>query len=108
MSEFTYVEDQGSSASVKPRIRKIQFGDGYSQRSADGINNDLKTFKLAFTLLDATTYNAILSFFETRGGTTPFTWTPHGRTEGYYVCEEWEESFDYTGSISATFIEVMA
>ncbi|NMO19953.1 hypothetical protein HPC49_20355 [Pyxidicoccus fallax] len=34
MERFTYTPDYGPQLEVTPRVRKAQFGDGYSQRRA--------------------------------------------------------------------------
>lgn len=107
MATFTWVEDQGTSASVKPRVHSAKFGDGYQQVAKDGINNLQPEYKVKFSLLNQATYQAILDFLESHAGATAFDWTPYGRTAGKYRCDDWDYSFNITGDISATFRQVM-
>lgn len=107
MATFNWVPDKGLTGKPKLRIIKSEFGDGYVQRVADGINNKPKTYDLRFTNINVTTFTAIRDFLESHGGVTAFDWTPPGGVAGRYVCEEWEESVpDATYALSATFQQV--
>lgn len=108
MAVFTWVEDHDASTKTKPRVTRVQFGDGYEQRIREGINNQLSEHSVKFSLLDLTTYNEIINFFESHGGVTAFDWAPHGQATGKYVCDEWTSKFAFKGEISATFRRVMA
>lgn len=109
MAEFTYTADFGAQASYAPRVRVAQFGDGYQQRVADGINAMQTTWPLKFSMRDDTERAAILEFLEARAGVEAFDWTPpFGGTAIRAVCREWAwtpEKYNLN-TITATFERV--
>lgn len=122
MATFTYMPDWGASLKMTPRVRTVAFGEGYEQRAADGINNNLQTWDITFSKRTDTEIEAILAFLTLAGGVSSFDWLPPsgGYVLGDYlledyligrrfICREWVRSFDAysSSSIKATFIEVM-
>lgn len=90
MATFTYTPDFGSQAAYKPRVRVAQFGDGYQQRVADGINSNPAAWPVAFSNRDDTERDGILAFLEARNGTESFDWTPpFGGSAIKVTCSEW-------------------
>jgi len=91
------------------RTRTAQFGDGYAQKAADGLNNRSATYSLQF-IGDETKISAILSFLDAHAGATPFLWTPPLRPQLQFTCETYTEPTKdgsvYT--ITATFIQSFA
>lgn len=73
----------------EPKVNKVEFGDGYSQRSRDGINHDLEKVTVKWEGLSAAEFQPIWDFFEDRGGDEAFSyaipWLP-GDPEKTYVC----------------------
>lgn len=110
MATFTWTPDTGAEMTRAPRIRSVQFGDGYEQRAADGINADLRKYTLSFTGRSATDSTAILAFLETQGGVTSFDYTHPGDSSRKFVCKEWSASDDGYNlkGIRATFQQVPA
>ena len=39
--EFIWTPSYNESAEISPRVLAVRFGDGYTQRTPDGINNNL-------------------------------------------------------------------
>lgn len=106
---FTYVPDRGFSKTTKPRVLVYQFGDGYSQRTGDGINSMPSMYNLSFNGRDVDTANAIIAFLEATEGRTYFLWTPAGETyEIKVIASEWSITHDTSISrnISVTFTQV--
>lgn len=102
MADFTWVPDQGVPRQRKARVNATQFGDGYVQRSADGINNVTEQVPLTFTLRTIATINAIDDFLESKFGVSSFTWTnPRGQTYRY-TCDEWTPVYNHDGNCSLT------
>lgn len=88
---FTFTPDFGAQASYKPRVRLVQFGDGYEQRQADGINNKPQTWTLQFSNRNNTETDAIKAFLNARAGAEAFNWTPPNEsTPIVVVCREWQ------------------
>lgn len=108
MATFTYTPSFSASESSAPRVRRVQYGDGYEQRLRYGLNTDPKTWQLTFANRTDTERENILSFLEARGGSESFDWTPPRGTAGKYVCSEW--SVDLlncnNNTIQAKFMEV--
>ena len=92
-----------------PRIKKISFGDGYTQRIPDGINTLLLNYSLSFENRDLHEITAILHFFTIRNGTESFCWlppAPRGQISRM-ICEEWSDVQEFVNnySITATFVQ---
>lgn len=107
MATFTWSPDWTAKKKNKPRVNKLQFGDGYEQRISDGINTNPEEWSLSFST-DPTTVNSIDSFLEARAGLEAFLWTtPAGNTLSF-KCEEWDVGYDNPGRsvLSATFVQV--
>lgn len=105
---FEWVPLVEPSTSRKPKIIKAQFGDGYEQRSKDGINNNLRTHSLKFDGEDLE-MDALEKFLEDRGGVESFYYIHKNGIKRLYVCEEWSrvDIDGLSGEISATFREVV-
>lgn len=54
------------------RVRKYSFGDGYEQRVADGINTLNQTINANFVNRPEAEAEALIDFFETKNGVSPF------------------------------------
>ncbi len=98
-----------SRKSVTYKTIEANFGDGYVQRTVDGINNKPVMYELTWSALLPAEANAIESFLDSQGGATAFLYTvPRDSTQRKYRCKTWSRSLDTpaTDSISATFEEV--
>lgn len=110
MATFTYIPEYPPTEVSKPRVRQVQFGDGYEQRVRFGLNTDLKTWQLTFKARDNTETTGIRDFLQARAGVESFTWTPPlwSAVAGQYVCDEWQITADAynLNTITATFRQV--
>ena len=62
---------------IEPRVLVATFGDGYTQRSADGINTLQQRYgSLRWDNVSLAEADAITDFFVARGGVEAFFWTP--------------------------------
>ncbi len=107
---FVWSPSYGSNIPNTPRVKTIQFGDGYIQRVKDGINNNLLRFDLTFDGRDADELRAIAHFLYAREGVSSFLWVPpapYNKTK-YFVCAEWTPGLIFydNSTIKATFVEV--
>lgn len=108
MTTFNYLPDWSAEVTHDPVINKIQFGDGYQQREAVGINNDLASWSVKFERSPEEA-NTIYEFLKARGGVEAFNWVdPFGSsitvvTEGQYT-----RTVDDIGyhTVTATFKQV--
>lgn len=85
MATFTYTPSVSSQVRTAPRSLKARFGDGYSQRAADGINANPTKWNVVFSDESDTDADAIIAFFDARNGHESFTWTPPGGSAGQYT-----------------------
>lgn len=101
--------DFGAARSSQPRVRKIQFGDGYSQRASFGINTNPRIWDLTWSALSNSNADAIESFFDARAGVEAFDWSPIEDSNTYkFICPSWQRTHQYAdiSVITATFEEV--
>lgn len=75
METFNYTPISGASGDNKYNVYTAQFGDGYSQSVANGINNRTSSWSLSFEVLEDDA-ESIVGFFHDHAGYLPFEWTP--------------------------------
>jgi phage-related protein len=96
----------------EPKVKAAKFGDGYEQRVADGINNDLQKWQITFSKRSAADVQEVYDFLKARGGWESFEWTPRGEASPRnFVCRKWSRTFDnydVVQGISFTLEEVPA
>lgn len=95
--------------SLKPRILNAQFGDGYSQRSPDGINNIVEIWDVTFEYADKSIRDTLNDTLKDFGGVNYFLWTPpYESSTKKFICQEWTQPLNDQGSyaLNAKFIQV--
>lgn len=98
----------GAQKSSQPAVRKVQFGDGYSQRLTFGLNQNPKSWSLTWEVSEANA-DTIEDFLDARGGAESFDWIPPDTATSYkWICEQWTKTIPYLNraSITATFTQV--
>jgi phage-related protein len=109
MAEFNYVPDYGASSDNVARLRMAKFGDGYAQRSADGINHLNKIWSLNFNTRSLSEKNGIVSFLEARYGVIAFSWIDPDGTSALFTCSKWNvipagyNTYDIAASFEKVF-----
>lgn len=106
---FAYTPDRGFRKNSKPTVTNAQFGSGYSQRIAVGINTLDEQWDLNFRNRSIDSINAILSFLENHKGVEYFLWTPPYETMVLRViCQEWDTEYnsEFSKSLNCTFKRV--
>ena len=108
MATFSIAPDYGVQMSVKPRVRQAAYGDGYTQRVADGINTQPEEWALTFSARTTSERDTILAFLEARNGVESFDWTSPAGTVGKFICPEWTyvPANTATHTITAKFTQV--
>lgn len=99
----------GATKRSQPKVRTVQFGDGFSQRLRYGLNQNPKVWRLTWENITESESDTIEAFLDARGGAESFDWSPIDDTETYkWVCQEWSKSVPYSdrATITATFQEV--
>jgi phage-related protein len=112
---FFWKPSYQSSSKIEPRIKKIQFGNGYQQRFSDGINFELKILNLSFDNRSEVEAVSILSFLEQRGAKESFVYnvpTIYSKTNqvSKFIAPTWEVNYNFYNnySIKATLEETAA
>ena len=80
---FTWCARINAAGEAKFSTRKVQFGDGYTQVSGNGINNRTQSWDLTFTG-NETMIGAIQAFLDRHGGVRSFQWKPPLQAVGLY------------------------
>ena len=110
----TIIPDKGMSRSNEPLVFVAEFGDGYQQRVANGINNLKQEFSVSFATRENAEIDDIVGFFESTNGVTAFDFTfPDTNASGneetvkVYVTQ-FSQNWDYDNfyTLSATFRRV--
>lgn len=78
-----------TAADRQPRTRSISFGDGYTQRSADGINNSGDTYSVFWKSIIEADRATLDNFLAARGGYENFDWTPPNGSSQKFICKKW-------------------
>lgn len=108
---FFFTPAYNNNDNIKPFIKKVQFGDGYSQSNPDGINNILLSLNLTFDKRSNSEARAILHFLHTRKGTESFVFTPPFpyNSNKLFKCEQWDHSQKFANHhiINVLFTEVV-
>jgi phage-related protein len=67
-----------TGGTTKFKVRKIQYGNGYSQRARDGLNSTTQTFKLEWKTIKQSDFDYIYGFFKSLAGTDAFQYQVPG------------------------------
>ena len=76
MDTFTEIPSYTSDATVADRLNIGKFGDGYEQRTLDGINTRTLKFTVIFDKVTTAKCTRVTNFLQAKGALTPFLWTP--------------------------------
>ena len=109
MANLPIQPTRASSKGVQTRFLQADLGDGYTQRSGDGIQTIVESGGVTFEALDTTAANNLVAFFESLEGYQSFTWVPFRQTAAKkFICPNWSESFrgNHLTTITAEFQEV--
>lgn len=82
---FKWKVERDIDPSIDYRVITTQFGDGYKQTSADGINTKTEQYNVKVHAF-ATEAKAIMDFFDAHQGWKSFFWTPPLGTLSLYTC----------------------
>jgi len=98
---------QSSSSQILYRTKKVQFGDGYSQRSPDGINSNVDTWQVNWEYLNSVERDTILEVLNDVEGADYIYWTPPNQTEEKkYIIAQGSSYTTYSGNIFSISIQV--
>ena len=106
---FIWIPSYNSRINYNPKVIRNQFGDGYVQRIADGINNTLMMFNVSFRNRDFNEMKAISHFLYVRQGYESFLYYPPPPFNKLkrFTCADFGPSFEFynNSSIDTVFQE---
>lgn len=108
------IPDKTMSRKTSPKRYVASFGDGYSQRIAQGINPLDEVYSVTFKTRPKADIDDIVAFFDSKQGVTNFAFTipdtngSGNETTVKVICEDYSISYDYDDyySCSAVFKRV--
>lgn len=99
----------GTTKRKRYNTRRVDFGDGYSQRVADGLNNIREIWDVIFDNISDTLADTIEAFIDARNGDVePFLWTPpHEATAKQYTASNFVRQLNssVTSTLTVTFTQ---
>lgn len=103
---FRWRAERGIDPTIKFRTIKTQFGDGYVQESADGINTKDEEYPIKVHAREDEA-KLIMAFFDRHQGFKSFFWTPPLGKLGLYKCNNPKPVAQGGGlySITGTFVK---
>lgn len=112
MAEFNWAVTTGTALRHQPKVRVVQFGDGYEQRRAYGLNHNLRQWDVRIDNQEPVVADEIMTFLSARGGVESFTWWSPDDQHVTVVCDRWDARATrartvHRVSISALFREII-
>lgn len=92
-SEFYWAPSYTSNAEVNFNVRRVKFGDGYEQRSADGLLKERREWDLQFANIAKDVCSTIKEFLRVRAGVESFSWETPESEEVKVVCLGYREVY---------------
>lgn len=69
----------GSDMSQDYKVRRVDFGDGYSQRAQAGLNSKPQRWRLVWSGISDADAEMLRLFFEAQAGVTAIQWKPYNQ-----------------------------
>ena len=105
--------DKGLSRQSTPRVLKVQFGDGYEQRIAEGLNSSQENYQISYSNRPKAEIDDIAAFMDEKKGVTSFNYVipdtnNGGETTIKVVCDQYNLVYvsDSSYTFTATFRRV--
>lgn len=106
---LTQYISENSTKSIMHRTLTNQYGDGYSQRAADGLNSNVDQWDVYWIPVTSADRTTIVTALDAVGGWDYLTWTPPGDVSAIKVVLKDKYTMRFVADryqISATFIQV--
>lgn len=94
---FNWSPSPEASGDTTFNVFEAAFGDGYTQATANGINNQSDSWPLTF-VGNITKLSAIKAFLDDKQGCKSFYWTPPMGEQGLYRCKKYSR-IAHTGTV---------
>lgn len=84
-----------STTKITPRVRRVDYGDGYSDVRPDGLNTMLEVVTAVWVQPTTDAVDAMEAFFRAKMGAVPFWYKmPWNDTAKLWRAKEWGRGFD--------------
>lgn len=93
----------GTENTPEIRLKKAEFGDGYTQTSRDGLNHIRDVVSLKWDVLTEAQADTIEAFIRTQGGDTPFLYALRGDVVRQWTCEKYTRTRGSPNTVTAEF-----
>lgn len=94
----------GTTDKPEVKLLEAEFGDGYTQVAADGMNHIRRIVTLKWDCLLPDQAEAIMSFLRSKGGCEPFLYTvADDSTQVRWTCKEFSRTYETPNTVTATF-----
>jgi phage-related protein len=103
--DTTISADRNATIGSTARVLLANFGDGYEQRIADGINSINREVSLSFSPRDNTEIDDIVDYFDYLKGVTPLSITynnSNGNETMKVIIDKWNKNFINANMSGAT------
>src|SRR5436309_1661868 len=77
----------GTATKYKAKLKRAEFGDGYTQVTRDGLNHLRRIVTLHWEVLLEAQADAIEAFVVDQGGDVPFLYTVRGDVQRKWTCD---------------------
>ena len=108
---FFWVPSYAPTITSEPKVNVLNFGDGYEQRTPQGVSNNLIKLDLLFDKRDEAEVTAMAHFLHTRDAQEAFAFTPPSpyASTKKFICRSWDVTMNFHGnySLKASFEEVV-
>lgn len=108
---FFWVPNYSPTISSEPKVEVIKFGDGYEQRTPQGISANLIVLDVTFDKRDEMETTAIAHFLNQRGAKEAFAFMPPSPYASMkkFICRKWDITMNFQDnySIKCSFEEVV-
>lgn len=90
----------GTSVSPTFKLKKAEFGDGYTQTTRDGLNHIKRVVQLEWETIAQAEAAQIVAFLDQMGGDTPFAYAVPSDVQRTWTCNDYSSRFLGAGRVS--------
>jgi phage-related protein len=109
IAEYTFVwqPDFEAARAKTLKIKAAQFGDGYAQRSPDGLNANVDGWDLNFANITDVEADQIMLFLDAMGGVKSFKWKNPDGVLRRYICTDYGRTYgkNENNTVRAKFVQ---
>lgn len=98
---FTWKSEATLTGGGEFIVNKAKFGDGYSQRVPDGLNNERQTWSVVVSGYEPYVA-AALAFIRAKRGAEKFYWTPPLGERSLWTCSSYTPTLQGSGHFTLT------